>query len=55
MNDNQIVEYMIQFVEEKEKEIQADYMKSGSKAKTDAVKTILNELDKRIKNEDQKN
>ncbi len=55
MNDNHIVEHMIRFVENKEKEVQADYMKSGSKVKTDVVKTILNELDKRIKDEDQKN
>lgn len=55
MNDGQIVEYMIHFVENKEKEAQADFMKSGSKVKTDVVKTILNELDKRIKDENQKN
>lgn len=46
--DELIVENMIQFVEEKEKEIQA--AKMGNKSTTKAVQDIMKELEKQIKN-----
>lgn len=48
--DKQIIVNMIEFVEKKEKEIQAAKMGKGSKAK--AVTEILKELEKQIKNAD---
>lgn len=47
--DQKIVDYMIQFVESTEKNIQAAKMSSGSKTK--AVSVILKELEKQFKNE----
>lgn len=54
MNDKDkiIVEHMIHYVEEIEKDIQAAKMGSGSKTK--AVKDILKELEGQIKNENKK-
>lgn len=49
-HDKRIVENMIEFVEETEKETQAAKMGKGSKAK--AVTEILKELEKQIKNAD---
>lgn len=48
--DKQIIDNMIEFVEETEKEIQAAKLVKGSKTK--AVTTILKELEKQIKNAD---
>lgn len=48
--DQKIINYMIQFVESTEKNIQAAKMSSGSKTK--AVNEILKELEKQFKNED---
>ncbi len=48
--DQKIITYMIQFVENTEKNIQAAKMSSGSKTK--AVNEILKELEKQFKNED---
>jgi len=53
MNDNEIVQHMIDFIEDKERDAQAEYLKGGSKAKMDVVKMILNELENKTKNEDQ--
>lgn len=47
-HDKQIVDHMIKYVEDKEKEIQAAKMGKGSKTK--AVTEILKELEKQIKN-----
>lgn len=47
--DQKIIDYMIQFVEKTEKNIQAAKMSSGSKTK--AVNVILKELEKQFKNE----
>ena len=51
MNDRDqiIINHMIQFVENTEKNIQAAKMSSGSKTK--AVNEILKELEKQFKNE----
>lgn len=46
--DAKIIDNMIRFVEEKEKEIQAAKMGKGSKTK--AVTDIIKELEKQIKN-----
>lgn len=46
--DEVIVEKMIEFVEEKEKEIQA--AKMGNKSTTKAVQDIMKELERQIKN-----
>ena len=51
-NDEMIVNKMIDFVEEKEKEIQAAKMGKNSKAK--AVTEILKELERQIKDADKK-
>lgn len=47
-NDKEIVKNMIEFVEQKEKDIQA--AKLGSKGKNKAVTDIMKELEKQIKN-----
>ena len=51
MNDEKIVNNMINFIEEKEKEIQQSKLKSDSQLKTDVVKSILDKLDSEIKDE----
>ena len=48
MNDNQIVQDMIEFVEKTEKDIQA--AKLGGNQKTKAVTEIIKELEREIKN-----
>ncbi len=53
MNDHEIVQHMIDFIEEKEKDAQTDYLKTGSKGKTDVVKMILNELENKTNDENQ--
>ena len=52
MNDNEIVQHMINFISEKERNVQAESFKGGSKAKVDVVKMILNELENKTDNED---
>lgn len=51
MNDN-IVNYMIKFVEEKEKQLQASKFINENQSKSDVVKSIIDELERKIKNED---
>ena len=46
--DDKIVEGMIKFIEEKEREIQA--AKMGKSSKTKAVADIIKELERQIKN-----
>ena len=48
--DEQIIQNMIEFVEEKEREIQA--AKMGKASKTKAVSEIIKELERQIKNAD---
>jgi len=52
MSDERIIRHMVEFVEEKERDAQADLMKNGSKTKRDMVKIIMNELERELKNED---
>ena len=52
MNDNEIVQHMINFISEKERNAQAESLKGGSKTKVDIVKLILNELENKTDNED---
>lgn len=54
MSDSQIVKNMIAYVEKTEKAIQAAKLESTSKIKTKAVGDILKELEREIKNADQK-
>ena len=51
MNDN-IVKHMIDFIEEKEKQLQASKFANDNQAKADVVKSILDELERETKNED---
>lgn len=52
MNDSGIVNNMIQFIEEKEKQLQAAKLANENQGKTDIVKSILDQLEREIKNED---
>lgn len=52
MNEGEIVENMITFIMNKEKELQADRFASDNKIKKDAVQAILDELDREVTDED---
>lgn len=52
MNDNELVQHMIDFISEKERNAQAENLKGSSKGKIDVVKLILNELESKTENED---
>ena len=51
MTKNDVVNNMIKFIEEKEHQLQADKMLGENSAKNDIVKSILDELDKEVANE----
>lgn len=51
MNENDVINNMIKFIEEKERQLQAEKMLGESSAKNDIVKAILDELDKEISKE----
>lgn len=51
MSENKVVSNMISFIEDKEKQLQADKMLGESAAKNDIVKAILDELEKEVSNE----
>ena len=51
MNDNGVVNNMIAFIEEKEKQLQAEKMLGENSAKNDIVKAILDELEREVSNE----
>ena len=51
MNENDVVKNMIQFIEDKEHQLQAEKMLGDNWAKNDIVKSILDELDKEVANE----
>ena len=51
MNDNAVVKNMITFIEDKEHQLQAEKMLGETSAKNDIVKSILDELDKEVSNE----
>lgn len=54
MNNQMIVQHMVDFIENKEKELQADKLNTDTKAKKGIVQSILDELDSEVKNENQK-
>ena len=55
MSSNQIVQNMISFIEEKEKDIQAAKVIGDMKTKSDVVNQILMELDKQMKGDNHEN
>lgn len=54
MSSQAITRHMVEFIEEKEKEIQADRLNAGNRLKKNVVQSILDELDAEVKNENQK-
>ena len=52
MNKETIINNMIEFIENKERELQANKMNADSFAKNDVVKSILDELERETTNED---
>ena len=55
MNENDVVKNMIKFIEDKEHQLQAEKMLGENSAKNDIVKSILDELDKEVANENKQN
>ena len=51
MSDNKVVTNMVAFIEEKEKQLQAEKMLGENSAKNDIVKAILDELEREVSNE----
>lgn len=51
MSDNCVVNNMIAFIEEKEKQLQAEKMLGENSVKNDIVKAILDELEREVSNE----
>ena len=51
MTKNDVLNNMIKFIEEKEHQLQAEKMLGENSAKNDIVKSILDELDKEVANE----
>ncbi len=50
MNDSEIVEKMVRFIEEKERQLQVNKL-SADQIKSDVVKSILDELERVVVNE----
>lgn len=53
MSDERIVQHMIDFIDEKEREIQANKLSNDVQAKNDVVKAILKELERETTDENQ--
>ena len=51
MNEQAIVDKMIAFIEQKERELQANKMSADNHAKSDVVKSIMDELERETTNE----
>ena len=51
MNEQTIVNQMIDFIEKKERELQASKMSADNHTRTDMVKAIMEELEREIANE----
>ena len=51
MNEQAIVDKMIGFINEKERELQANKMSADKNIKNDVVKMILDELEREMSNE----
>lgn len=52
MSDHAIVENMIRFIEEKERQLQVERLTTGQ-VRSDIVKSILDELERETANENQ--
>ena len=52
MNEQEIVQHMIKFVEQKERQFQSNKFITEQQAKNDVVKSIQDELERVTKNED---
>ena len=52
MSEKEIVTNMIDFIENKERELQLNKMSADSQIKNDVVKMILDELERATNNED---
>ena len=52
MNEQQIVQHMIAFIENKERQVQNSKLGSATQSKNDVVKSIMEELE-RVTNENQ--
>lgn len=50
MNEQMIIEKMIDFIEKKERELQANKMGADNHAKNDVVKSIMDELERETTN-----
>jgi len=55
MNDNEVIENMIRFIKDKEKDYQASKLVSTTVAKTDVVKQIVEELERVTSDENKSN
>ena len=51
MNEHAVVDKMIAFIEQKERELQANKMSADNHAKNDVVKSIMDELERETTNE----
>ena len=51
MSENIVVNNMIDFIEEREKQLQAEKMLGENAARNDIVKAILKQLDKEVSDE----
>ena len=51
MNEEKIVQNMINFIEEKERDLQAEKLIVNNQMKTDIVKAILNKLENELTEE----
>lgn len=52
MSEPAIIDHMIAFVEEKERQLQANKRMSESQIKSEAIKSILDELERETSDED---
>ena len=52
MSDHAIIENMIQFIEEKERQLQVERLTTGQ-VRSDIVKSLLDELERESTNENQ--
>lgn len=52
MNDHSIIENMVQFIEEKERQLQVEKLTTGQ-VRSDIIKSILDELERETTNENQ--
>lgn len=55
MNENDAIQHMIKFVEQKERQIASNKLASAAPNRNDAVKAILDELERVTEHEDQEN